>query len=110
MTTLPRSKHEPLARACAELNGDRFTESTKEIKTRGPNGRWIFLTVNQYISCKNLAGRVFDILKETEAIKKDHVSTDCICWICDFPKEAFDDTPQALWNIMKAAGLLGDTE
>lgn len=111
MTQLDQSKHEPLARACAELVGDYLAPSSHITTVElyiGDNVSGQRVTATEYIHCKNLAGRVLDALlaeygKPTVTMKVYKAMTKAIIY---FMTLAWRDTPQALQNIMEAAGRL----
>ena len=106
MTTLDQSKHEPLARRCAELVGDHIIEGPDplvSVRVVPFNS----LGVLSYISCKNLAGRVLGVI-ESKKVGDFPDTWHLIGEACThFREDVHDDTPQALWNIMKAAGMVG---
>lgn len=111
MTQLDQSKHEPLARAITELVGDavvpladgrnRYTVfDPRAVKSSVILGH----DAEEYISCKNLAGRVWDALRPK--VDDPELFDELYGVFQRFPWAAFDDTPQALWDIMKAARRL----
>jgi len=113
MTALPQSKHEPLARAVAELVGDEPYEvqlSLGGLHTRirlryagRPQGS---MFVSEYLSDLNVAGLVRDAI---DAIPKrgDKAGHALDAAVCQFETEAWHDCPQALWDIMASAGRVG---
>ena len=120
MTSLDQSKHEPLARACAELVVDLVKEcaggwilistplepgnEAREFDGR----RYDLLSPLEYCRNKNLAGRVLDaVAKKVYCLAGAPEAGALDLALSYFEEEAWRDTPQALWDIMEAAGRVG---